>query len=404
MDKQKERILILISTLRTAGAERLAGSLSIQLSDAYDIDFLLNNTEEENLATEHNGTIISLDMKHEDNRDKLSYQIKLFFKRMRTVRRLKKQNGYRACISFMPSADTVNILTSCKGCLSIPHVVNTMSARSNNVVKNILIHTAVRFVYRRAPIIVAQTIEQRDDLVNNFGISSDKIVVIYSRVDTELIARRACEELPDDLKEFYDSHKVFVTAGRNTFQKGQWHLIRAFADVYRKHSTAGLVIFGEGPMREELVRLSEDSGLSDVIVFHDNTSMLESYISHSSGFIFPSLYEGFPLALETALSCGVPCVASDFPGGAREMLGGCNKGETDYERAEYGIITATESDNIYAAEEPLDVGEKSLASAMNMLLEDEETSKHYSRMAKVRSRDYDISVMKEDWLRLLNES
>jgi glycosyltransferase involved in cell wall biosynthesis len=46
------------------------------------------------------------------------------------------------------------------------------------------------------------------------------------------------------------------------------------------------------------------------------------YMAHASLFVLPSRWEGLPTALVEALYLGVPIVATDCPGGSREILQG----------------------------------------------------------------------------------
>ena len=66
------------------------------------------------------------------------------------------------------------------------------------------------------------------------------------------------------------------------------------------------------------------------------------YIRPASLFVFPSAWEGFPMALGEAMICGVPAMTADCPTGPREILAPSTATPGTpiraAERAEFGIL------------------------------------------------------------------
>ncbi len=103
-------------------------------------------------------------------------------------------------------------------------------------------------------------------------------------------------------------------------------LVEAFA-AFESSPAAGsegarLIIFGEGPSREELERLVEDLGLERKVLFPGHSDRPEEYLPLLDVFVLPSRSEGVPLALLEAMSCGLACAASRV-GGMPDVLGDC---------------------------------------------------------------------------------
>ena len=82
-----------------------------------------------------------------------------------------------------------------------------------------------------------------------------------------------------------------------------------------------LDVLGDGPMREELEKLTEERGLCGKIFFHGYSDKADSFMAHSSCLLFPSYTEGMPLTLARAVQIGIPVIASDISS-VREMAGG----------------------------------------------------------------------------------
>ena len=73
-----KRILFVISTLNYGGAQRALANMSLKLSEKYEIDFLLNDSND--ISYEYSGNIIDLGVKGVENRSSIFYQFKVFVK------------------------------------------------------------------------------------------------------------------------------------------------------------------------------------------------------------------------------------------------------------------------------------------------------------------------------------
>lgn len=108
-----------------------------------------------------------------------------------------------------------------------------------------------------------------------------------------------------------------IAVGRYTAQKGFERLI----DVWGKVKTDKLLrIYGDGELKDFLKKKISDLNLANRVFLEAPTSnMLEVY-SKASVLVMTSLYEGLPMVMIEAQSCGIPVVSFDFPCGPKDVI------------------------------------------------------------------------------------
>jgi glycosyltransferase involved in cell wall biosynthesis len=110
------------------------------------------------------------------------------------------------------------------------------------------------------------------------------------------------------------SRFVFVTVGRNEFQKGQDLLIPAMRIVVDAHYDTHLLIVGRaGNETDDLNHLVDRFELSEHILLTGYRSDVPALLAASDAFVFPSRFEGLGGALIEAMAIGIPIIASDIP-------------------------------------------------------------------------------------------
>lgn len=112
---------------------------------------------------------------------------------------------------------------------------------------------------------------------------------------------------------------VIVTAGRLTPVKDHKTLLRAFAQL-RASRPARLVIFGDGPLRSELIAEADRLGVSGSTLFPGYVNDPAACYAVADLFALSSVSEGFGNVLIEAMAAGVPVVSTDAPHGPREIL------------------------------------------------------------------------------------
>jgi Glycosyltransferase len=107
-----------------------------------------------------------------------------------------------------------------------------------------------------------------------------------------------------------------LTAGHLIHRKGIDTLISALRVTKDLGVTLHLVIAGDGPEREKLMRQSHEQGVSDQIQFVGNQSHRQvlSLMKSCLFFVLASRAEGMPLVIAEAMACGKAVVASAVDG------------------------------------------------------------------------------------------
>lgn len=396
MNKRK-KILFVISTLNGGGAERALCNITLAMPDYVEMDILVNSVS--GLDYPHKGNVISMNIPVKNSLS-LLYHARVFIKRIYMLRRLKKKNGYDACISFMDSANAANIFSGKKYCKTILSVRITISQNRSWKYKYI-VGSVAKFFYPLADQIVALSKGTESDLVENFSLPEEKVLTIYNGYDIDYMERKALEKhsLDMDPSAFY-----FINVGRFQEQKGQWHLLRAFSRVVKKHPESRLILCGKGSYEFMLKKMSTELGIKDKVIFAGFQKNPFAIASKCDAFVFSSLYEGFGNVLIENMACGLPIIATDFRSGAREVLAP----NTDYKKqckgileyAEYGIITPVCSGNKLESRMPLEEAETLLSEAMIKLIEDTKLREHYAGKSIERAKDFAIEKTVQEWLEI----
>jgi glycosyltransferase involved in cell wall biosynthesis len=172
--------------------------------------------------------------------------------------------------------------------------------------------------YPLADVVIAPSQGVAESLINRWGIAARVITVIPNPLDTRRIQQRADEPV-QAAKADGRGAPIVLGVGRLTAQKDFPTLVRAVRKVLETVRVR-LLIAGEGRDRESLEDLIRSSGLDDHITLLGFVDNPFAYMRHASVYVLSSRWEGLSNALLQALVLGVPVVATDCPGGSREIL------------------------------------------------------------------------------------
>lgn len=399
----RNKVLFVIPYLHDGGAERALSNITTHFPEDWDIDILVNSDKVQDYP--YRGNIITLGIDKIKKTDSVFFQFYVFLKRIAKLRKFKSSGEYKACVSFMDSANVSNILAARKKCKTIVSVRVSLKKSESKPQYKYIVSPLVKLFYNKADRVVAVSKGVEEELVDIFGIKRDRVTTIENGYDIDQIKKQSEEEIDREFLEKIDGKKVIITAGRLTEQKGQWHLIRAFNEVIKKVPDAVLVLLGDGELRGYLEELTAGYGISDRVIFVGQTRNPFKYEKYADVFVMPSLYEGFPNALAEAVCLGLPCISTDFETGARDILAPDmmkqHKRIDKNARVLYGYITPLCSGAMRKHSEPLEGEEKELADSMIRILTDEELYRELQETSRCRQDGLSIAKVIESWINIL---
>ena len=166
--------------------------------------------------------------------------------------------------------------------------------------------------------VVAISAAVRDVLVEQ-GVPAEKIALVHDAVDAS-DWQDPCD-VAERNREF--ELKPGAPAGAMVAQflsrKGHWVLIDALAILKCRGLTPSVVLFGGGPLEQNVVELAEVAGVEDQIRFAGFRGDLHRWLGSFDFCVLPALYEGLGVAALQAGAAGVPVVGARA-GGMPEVI------------------------------------------------------------------------------------
>jgi len=147
--------------------------------------------------------------------------------------------------------------------------------------------------------------------MRRFGLQ--RIVLIGNFVDEATLERQRVNATPTD------GPVRFLFLASLSRRKRPEVLLRVATEFCRREKDLQIDVLGDGPLRTQLERQVERSGLSRYITFHGHVSNPYRAIQKADYMVLPSESEGVSRASLEALFFGVPCILRDVDA-SREII------------------------------------------------------------------------------------
>ena len=298
------------------------------------------------------------------------------FRQILELRAVKKEIGADICISFLPGADIINVLSPV-GEKRIVSVRNKESFFVHNAFRK----KYVRYAYDHCDRVICVSEVVRRDVIDFFGAPASKTQAILNAIEEKRDGKNAfITPISDEHRAFMDGSRIIVTAGRLNDQKGQDHLIRSFAHLISRggYDDCKLMIMGKGELLEDLKNLAGKLGIVDRVLFTGSIHGPEEYLKASTVFVLSSYIEGIPNVILEAMQCGLPCISTEC--GSRELLApdtDCLAATDTVDTAEYGILIPICKEHSSIVDTEITDDEILMADAIAKMLDDDKLRTGY---------------------------
>lgn len=180
-------------------------------------------------------------------------------------------------------------------------------ARKNlplNMAQRFHVYTFGSYVFKKATLVRCLTESDKREIIK-YGCPPEKIRIIPNAVDINRFKPRSIRR-----------ENLVVWVGRFVPEKDLDTLVKAIAIVAKRFKDVEVCMVGDGPLKNEIIRLVHVSGLTTHFNFTGSLGLAQvaDILGTASIFVLPSLKEGMPNSLLEAMASGLAVVGSDISG------------------------------------------------------------------------------------------
>ena len=389
-EKNRKRIMLIVPMLDQGGLERVCALTAQLLKTAYDVHLVVFNTE--GMIYDVSGVHL-IDLQLGAVPGKVGKLLNVL-KRVRRVKKLKKELDIQISYSFGQTANLVNVLSKQKD-------VTWAGIRGYGALDN---KKEMSFVCKRADRMVSCTRVMEVDIAASYSVKSS--ATLYNPCNLEEIRQLARADVAPEFEEFLQRPgKTVVSMGRAHDVKGFWHLMKSVSLVKKKLPDVKLMLIGAGDF-SEYKELARKLHMEKDVLFTGVQKNPFALLARADVYALTSDSEGFPNALIEAMSSGLPCVSVNCKTGPAEIL------QDDYRKSEnqskvyqadYGILTPILKGEKNFEPDNFTPEEKIFAEELEKLLQDEDAWTVYQEKAVKRASDFGMEAYVEAIEKLIEE-
>jgi len=138
------------------------------------------------------------------------------------------------------------------------------------------------------------------------------IIKIYNGINTRIIRDIDGHKALKESLRAENSYPIIIHVGRATKEKRQEDIIKAVQELLGTYPLTKLLLIGR-EVKKTFTPLVKELNLEDNVLLSDERNDIANLLQISDIGVFPSLFEGLPLALIEMMAAGLPLVVSDIP-------------------------------------------------------------------------------------------
>ena len=178
-----------------------------------------------------------------------------------------------------------------------------------------------RLMLRAKDRLVAVGKDVKRALIENEGLPANRIDVIYNGVPTGRFEKEISEEARQGIRSSLGippDAAVVVQVARLDYLKDHVTAVRAIAQATQQ-ANMHLIIVGDGPEREKIEQEINDYEIGDRVHMIGLRKDIPEILAASDILLLTSISEGIPLTLIEGMAAGLPIVSTDV-GGVSEVV------------------------------------------------------------------------------------
>jgi len=173
------------------------------------------------------------------------------------------------------------------------------------------------FDHRNVACVSNGALESFLDMAKTHSLAYKKAIMLSNPCDFNYIRESAKS------KEAVHTKPYILGLGRLVHQKNFSLLIEAYAIARKTHIVKhDLLIVGSGPDESIIKKKVNELSLDEYVHFKGSTSEPFSFYKQADLYVLSSKHEGLGMVLLEALATGTKVVATDSPGGVRQIMNG----------------------------------------------------------------------------------
>jgi glycosyltransferase involved in cell wall biosynthesis len=170
--------------------------------------------------------------------------------------------------------------------------------------------------------VVAVSDEVAEAFVRATRVPRDRVRVVLNAVDTDRLPAPVDREAVRADLGLGSGDRAIVCVASFKEQKGHRYLVEAVRAVGPEHPEMRVLLLGDGDLRERVQDQVQRVGLDEQIRFLGRRDDVAAVLAASDGFVLPSLWEGFSMALAEAMASEVPVIATAVSGTVQVLRDG----------------------------------------------------------------------------------